>query len=81
MECYEIQADETFENQDLTFIIHWRLAPEHFEKSFYGDKQGFVCIVCDSIWFQNYLKRPTAAMLQFLQQEFKDEDIKQFTLC
>jgi hypothetical protein len=33
MECDEIQADETFENRDLAFITHWRLATEHFEKS------------------------------------------------
>jgi hypothetical protein len=33
MECDEIQADETFENRNLTFITHWRLATEHFEKS------------------------------------------------
>jgi hypothetical protein len=36
MECDEIQADETFENRDLAFITHWRLATEHFEMSFYG---------------------------------------------
>jgi hypothetical protein len=33
MECDEIQADETFENRDLAFITHWRLATEHFEMS------------------------------------------------
>jgi hypothetical protein len=26
MECDEKQADETFENRDLAFIIHWRTA-------------------------------------------------------
>ena len=26
MECYEIQADETFENRNLAFITYWRLA-------------------------------------------------------
>jgi hypothetical protein len=39
---------------------------------------GFVCGVCDRIWFQNDLNRPNAAMLQFLQQ---DEDVQQFMLC
>ena len=64
--CY---ADEKFENQDLSFITHWRLATEHFEKSFYGNKLGFVCGVYDRIRFKNDLKRPNAAVLQFLQQE------------
>jgi hypothetical protein len=31
----------TFENRDLAFITHWRLATDHFEKSFYGNKLGF----------------------------------------
>jgi hypothetical protein len=43
MECDDIQADETFENRDLAFIAHWLLATEHCEKSFYGNKLGFVC--------------------------------------
>jgi hypothetical protein len=64
MECVEIQADETFENLDLAFITHWRLATEHFEKSFYGNKLGFVCGICDRIWFQNDFKRPNAAMMK-----------------
>ena len=38
---------ETFENRDLAFITHWHRATEHFEKSFYGNKLGFVCGVCD----------------------------------
>jgi hypothetical protein len=42
MECDEIQAYETFENRDLAFITHWRLATEHFEKLFYGNKLSFV---------------------------------------
>jgi hypothetical protein len=46
----EIKADETFENRDFALITHWRLATEHFEKSFYGNTLGFVCGVCDRIW-------------------------------
>jgi hypothetical protein len=69
MECDEIQADETFKNRDLAFITHWGLATEHFEKC---NKLGFVCGVCDGIWFENDLKRPNTAMLQFLQL---DEDV------
>jgi hypothetical protein len=38
----EIQTDETFENRDLVLITHWRLVMKHFEKSFYGNKLGFV---------------------------------------
>jgi hypothetical protein len=30
------------------------------------------------MWFQNDLKRPNAAMLQFLQ---RDEEVQQFMLC
>ena len=41
MECYEIQADETFENRDLAFITHWHLVTDLFGKSFYGNKLGF----------------------------------------
>jgi hypothetical protein len=77
MECDEIHADERFENRDLAFITHWRLATEHFEKSFYGNKLGFVCGVCDRIWFQKDLNLLNSAMLQFLQQ---DEDVQQFML-
>jgi hypothetical protein len=51
---------------------------EHFEKSFCGNKLGFVCGVCDCIWFQNNLKRSNAAILQFLLQ---DEGVQQFMLC
>jgi hypothetical protein len=72
------QAEETFENRALAFIALWRLAVEHFEKSCYGNKLGFVCAVCDRIWFQNDLIRSHAAMLQFLRQ---DEDVQQFMLC
>jgi hypothetical protein len=64
MECDEIQADETFENRNLAVITRWRLATEHFEKSFCGNKLDFVCAICDPIWFQNDLKRPNAAMLR-----------------
>jgi hypothetical protein len=64
MECEDIQVDETFENRDLAFITHRRLATEHFEKSFHGNKLSFICGICDRIWFQNYVKRPNAAMLQ-----------------
>jgi hypothetical protein len=56
MERNGIQADEMFENRDLAFITHWRLTTEHFEKSFYSNKLGFVCGVCGHIWFQDYLK-------------------------
>jgi hypothetical protein len=67
MECGEKQADDTFENRVLAYITHWRLATEHFGKSFYCNKLRFVCGVSDYIWFQNYLKRSRAVMLQFLQ--------------
>jgi hypothetical protein len=65
-------------NRDLAFITHWHLATEHFKKSFYDNKLGFVCGVCDLVWFQNDLKRPIAATLQSLQQ---DEGVQQFMLC
>jgi hypothetical protein len=54
------------------FIIHCLLVSQHFEKSFCGTKLGFFLWSYDRIWFQNYLKRPTAAMLELLQQ---DEDV------
>jgi hypothetical protein len=56
MECDKIPADETFENRDLAFITHWRLATEHFEKSF-----------CSTSWVDQLSERMTSPRLQFMQ--------------
>ena len=52
-----------------------------FAKIFRNVKFGFRCDVCHRLWYVNDLTPATINMIQVLETEFQNEEIKDFKLC
>jgi hypothetical protein len=38
--------------RDSDYAVLWQNALKHFDKTFYGNKFGHICDVCDRLWFK-----------------------------
>ena len=56
-------------------------ANAEFKKQFLDNKFGYVCSVCDRLWFKKDLRSVPRASIGLLAIEFPGEDVSKFIAC
>jgi hypothetical protein len=72
----ENKAPQAFMSTDPTptpVIYSYDQANEYFQKNFIGNPFGYVCDICDKLWYMNDLKQVKEKMFKFLPRRGSED--------